>query len=69
MKKLLNKVFAGPVNSARDPLEKHNLLFSKKKKKKGETLGPVWYMCLKTENCYLKTFVKIRVSEKMCRNT
>ena len=21
-------------------------------------------MCLKTENCYLKTFVKIRVSEK-----
>ena len=31
--------------------------------------GSVWYMYLKTENCYLKTFVKIRVSEKMCRNT
>ena len=28
-------------------------------------LGPVWYMCLKTENCYLKTFVEIRVSEKV----
>ena len=31
--------------------------------------GPVWYMYLKTENCYLKTFVKIRVSEKVCENT
>ena len=31
--------------------------------------GSVWYMYLKTEKCYLKTFVKIRVSEKMCRNT
>ena len=29
-------------------------------------LGPVWYMCLKIENCYLKIFVEIRVSEKMC---
>ena len=28
--------------------------------------GLVWYMCLKTENYYLKTFVKIRVSEKVC---
>ena len=28
-------------------------------------LGPVWYMCLKTENCYLKTFVEIRVGEKV----
>ena len=37
MKKLLNKVLAGCVNSAWDPLEKHNLMFSKKKKKKGET--------------------------------
>ena len=27
-------------------------------------LGPVWYMCLKTENCCLKTFVEIRVGEK-----
>ena len=34
MKKLLNKVLAGCVNSAWDPLEKHNLMFSKKKKKK-----------------------------------
>ena len=29
-------------------------------------LGSVWYVCLKTENCYLKIFVKIRVSEKVC---
>ena len=28
-------------------------------------LGPVWYMCLKTENCCLKIFVKIRVGEKV----
>ena len=34
IKKLLNKVLVGRVNSARDPLEKHNLIFSKKKKKK-----------------------------------
>ena len=34
-----------------------------------EDYGPVWYMCLKTENCCLKTFVKIRVREKVCRNT
>ena len=31
-------------------------------------LWSVWYMCLKTENCYLKTFVEIRVGEKVCRN-
>ena len=30
---------------------------------------PVWYMCLKTENYYLKTFVKICVGEKVYRNT
>ena len=29
-------------------------------------LGPVWYMCLKTENCCLKTFMEIRVDEKVC---
>ena len=29
-------------------------------------LGPVWFVCLKTENSYLKTFVKIRVGEKVC---
>ena len=28
----------------------------------------IWYMCLKTENCYLKTFVKIRVSKKLHKN-
>ena len=28
-------------------------------------LGPVWYVCLKTENCCLKIFVKIRVGEKV----
>ena len=32
MKKLLNKVLTGSANSAQDPLEKHNLLFSKQKK-------------------------------------
>ena len=31
--------------------------------------GSVWYICLKTENCYLKTFVKIRMGEKMYENT
>ena len=29
-------------------------------------LGSVWYMCLKTENCYLKTFMEIPVGEKVC---
>ena len=29
-----------------------------------KSLGPVWYMCLKTENCCLKTFVEIRVGKK-----
>ena len=28
-------------------------------------LGPVWYVCLKTENCCLKIFVEIRVGEKV----
>ena len=32
-------------------------------------MGPVWYMCLKTENCYLKIFMEIRVGEKVCENT
>ena len=29
-------------------------------------LGTVWYICLKTENYYLKIFVKIRMGEKKC---
>ena len=29
------------------------------------SLGSVWYMCLKTENGCLKIFVKIRVGEKV----
>jgi len=34
--------------------------------KKGQSnLGPVWYMCLKTENCCLKTFMEICVGEKV----
>ena len=37
----------------------------KKKTKKKKPLGPVWYVCLKTENCCLKTFVEIRVGEKV----
>ena len=32
-------------------------------------LGDVWYMYLKTDNCCLKTCVKICVDEKMCGNT
>ena len=28
-------------------------------------LEPVCYVCLKTENCCLKTFVEIRVGEKV----
>ena len=32
-------------------------------------ISPVWYMCLKTENCCLKIFVEIRVGEKTCKNT
>ena len=31
--------------------------------------GPVWYVCLKTKNCCLKTFVEIRVGEKVRWNT
>ena len=46
-----------------------NVISIKKNKKKlffpSKGLGPVWYMCLKTENCCLKTFVKIRVGEKV----
>ena len=44
----------------------------KKRKKKGinfqntVNIGPVWFVCLKTENCYLKIFVEIRVGEKVC---
>ena len=34
-----------------------------------DKFGSVWYICLKTENCYLKTFVEIRVGEKMYENT
>ena len=33
------------------------------------SLGSVWYMHLKVENCSLKTCVEIRVIEKVCRNT
>ena len=45
---------------------------SQKRKEKSSlksALGPVWYMCLKTENCCLKTFVEIRVGEKIGENT
>ena len=31
----------------------------------GRYIGPVWYMCLKIENCCLKIFVEIRVGEKV----
>ena len=29
----------------------------------------VWYMYLKTKNCYLKIYVKIHMDEKMCKKT
>ena len=45
----------------------------KEKKKKKEVLRlpnthleSIWYVCLKTENCCLKKFVKIRMGEKVC---
>ena len=31
-------------------------------------LSPVWYVCLKIENCCLKIFVEICVGEKVCEN-
>ena len=51
----------------------HNGFFKDAKRDEGEKEkdqetrdeGPVWYMCLKIENCCLKTFVEICVSEKM----
>ena len=38
---------------------------NEQKKQKGPNSEPVWYMCLKTENCCLKIFVEIRVGEKV----
>ena len=38
---------------------------NKKIYNKEAKLGSVWYMCLKTKNCCLKTFVEIRVREKV----
>ena len=29
----------------------------------------IWYICLKTENCYLKIFIKTRMNKKVCKNT
>ena len=43
-------------------------LLSKKKTLDLENVGSIWYMRLKTENCCLKIFVKIRVGEKVCEN-
>ena len=43
--------------------------FHKMKQNKTNQLGPVWYMCLKTENCCLKIFLKIHVDEKVRSNT
>ena len=53
----------------------YNLFFDSLKNNTNQTffvirkinnLGPIWYMCLKTKNCYLKIFVKIRVGKKVC---
>ena len=38
------------------------------KKLLSENLRSIWYMCLKTENCYLKIFVEIHVGEKVYGN-
>ena len=43
----------------------HNAPPSPNRHCKRHLLGPVWYVCLKTENCCLKTFVEIRVGEKV----
>ena len=44
-------------------------IYEKRKNKKEnlsvDNCGPVWYVYLKTENCCLKIFVKIRVNEKV----
>ena len=45
-----------------------SLSYTHKKQNRTKHKKYVWYMCLKTENCYLKTFVKIRVGEKVCEN-
>ena len=34
--------------------------------RQNKSLEPVWYGCLKIENCCLKKFVEIRVGEKVC---
>lgn len=33
------------------------------------TLGGVWYIYLKIENCCLKIYVEICVGKKVCKNT
>ena len=52
----------------------YNLFFDSLKNNTNQTffiirkirnLGPIWYICLKIENYYLKIFVKIRVGEKV----
>ena len=37
-------------------------------KKSQNYIGIVWYMCLKIESYCLKTSVKIRMDEKICKN-
>ena len=49
--------------------KKHSITFLINSNTFSGYLGSVWYMCLKTENCCLKTFVEIRVGEKVYRNT
>ena len=40
-------------------------LSQKLKLSRNGDLGPVWSVYLKTENCCLKTFIEIRVGEKV----
>ena len=60
-----NKNTKNPLN-----LQLHtNQIQENKLEKVERELEPVSYMYLKTENCYLKIFVKIRVCEKINENT
>ena len=55
--------FPRNLKNYQNPLETYKMI-----KIPLEPLGYVWYICLKTENCYLKIFMEIHVGEKICEN-
>ena len=55
--------FPRNLKNYQNPLETYKMI-----KIPLEPLGYVWYICLKTENCYLKIFMEIHVDEKICEN-